>query len=420
MDSRLPRRLQWLNFFAADVSDGIGPFWAVYLLTQKNVPDVEIGILLTALNAATLLMQTPSGALIDATKYKRGVLAITALIYGAASMSVPFSPSIYVGCVLAALVGACAAVATPATAAITLGVVGPERFTRQTGANQAYNHAGNVVTALLAGVLGYWVAATAIFWLAGVFAVVTAICTFWIPAEAIDHAVARGASAHEMPMNNRARWKQLFFNRPLMLFALCVLLFHFANGAMLPLVGQKLSESNRAAGSAFISACVLVAQLVMVPMALLVGLKADDWGRKRLFLIGFAALPIRGILFAHAQGHVALIAVQIFDGVASGIYTALFFLVVADLTRGTGVFCTSIGLVAVAQGVGVSLTSLFAEPVAQYFGYGAAFYALSAIALAPLLLYSFFMPETRHFQPVPVPVSASRAGFDSLGPQRST
>jgi MFS family permease len=38
------------------------------------------------------------------------------------------------------------------------------------------------------------------------------------------------------------------------------------------------------------SVCILVAQLVMVPVALLVGAKADIWGRKPIFLVGLAVL----------------------------------------------------------------------------------------------------------------------------------
>jgi len=44
------------------------------------------------------------------------------------------------------------------------------------------------------------------------------------------------------------------------------------------------------------SACIIAAQIVMVPMAMLVGAKADAWGRKPLFLIGLLILPIRGML----------------------------------------------------------------------------------------------------------------------------
>jgi hypothetical protein len=74
----------------------------------------------------------------------------------------------------------------------------------------------------------------------------------------------------------------------------CVTMFHFANAAMLPLVGQKLALADRDIGTALMSVCIVAAQIVMVPMAMLVGANADPWGRKPLFLAGFAILPIRG------------------------------------------------------------------------------------------------------------------------------
>jgi MFS family permease len=37
------------------------------------------------------------------------------------------------------------------------------------------------------------------------------------------------------------------------------------------------------------STCIIAAQAVMLPFALLVGYKADTWGRKPLFLAGFAS-----------------------------------------------------------------------------------------------------------------------------------
>ena len=43
------------------------------------------------------------------------------------------------------------------------------------------------------------------------------------------------------------------------------------------------------------SSCIVAAQTVMLPIALLVGRNADVWGRKPLFLAGFAILPIRAV-----------------------------------------------------------------------------------------------------------------------------
>lgn len=59
---------------------------------------------------------------------------------------------------------------------------------------------------------------------------------------------------------------------------LCYALLHLANAAMLVLMSQKLSQVNLQLTTPLTCACVVAAQLVMVPMALLVGAKAEDWG----------------------------------------------------------------------------------------------------------------------------------------------
>ena len=116
------------------------------------------------------------------------------------------------------------------------------------------------------------------------------------------------------------------------------MIFHLANAAMLPLVGQKLALQDNKEGTALMSACIVAAQVVMVPMAALVGRKADSWGRKPLFLAAFAILPLRGFLYTLSDDRYWLVAVQLLDGVGAGLYGALFVIVVADLTRGSGHF----------------------------------------------------------------------------------
>src|SRR5271155_993454 len=90
-----------------------------------------------------------------------------------------------------------------------------------------------------------------------------------------------------------AGYRVLFQTRPLVIFALCAMLFHFANAPLLPLVGQKLALQFPKEATAMMSFCVVAAQGVMLPIALLVGRTADLWGRKPLFLVAFVVLPIR-------------------------------------------------------------------------------------------------------------------------------
>jgi MFS family permease len=62
--------------------------------------------------------------------------------------------------------------------------------------------------------------------------------------------------------------------------------------------GLTLQDKNQ--GTALMSACIVAAQAVMVPIAMLVGRKADIWGRKPLFLAGFAILSLRSFLYPDA------------------------------------------------------------------------------------------------------------------------
>jgi hypothetical protein len=54
-------------------------------------------------------------------------------------------------------------------------------------------------------------------------------------------------------------------SRGLLIFCLCCVIFHLANAAMLPLVGQKLALQVENEGSALMSGCIVAAQVVMVP-----------------------------------------------------------------------------------------------------------------------------------------------------------
>jgi MFS family permease len=187
----------------------------------------------------------------------------------------------------------------------------------------------------------------------------------------------------------------LLTSRPLLIFTACVLLFHLANAAMLPLVGQQLALQNRNLGTAAMSLCILAAQLVMVPMAILVARKADSWGRKPLFLVGFLILPIRGALYTFSNDPTWLVGVQLLDGIGAGLFGALFPLIIADLTWGTGRFNVTRGVVQTAQGVGASLSTTIAGVIVTVASYSAAYLTLAAIAATGLMLFWLAMPETK-------------------------
>jgi MFS family permease len=393
--------LDSLNFFLADVRDGLGPYLAIYLLAVHKWDPASIGLVMTLAGVAALLAQAPAGALIDRTQAKRTLVIVAALLVTGSCLLLPWLSS-FTLVALTQTVGAIAgSVFAPAIAAISLGITGPQAFTRRTGRNETFNHAGNACSALLAGGFAYLFGPVAVFFLMAVMTVGSIVAASLVSANAIDHDVARGftpasAGGHGHPSGLSV----LLSNRPLRLFAVCCALFHLANAAMLPLVSQKLALVNLQMATPLTSACIVAAQLVMVPMAILVGAKADQWGRKPLLLAGFLILPLRGLLYVVSNDPYWLVAVQLLDGVGAGIFGALFPVVVKDLTQGTGRFNVSLGALSAVFGLGAALSPGLAGLVVHSAGYDAAFVTLAAVAGAAFLLLLLAMPETRHYSTV--------------------
>ncbi|WP_103308561.1 MULTISPECIES: MFS transporter [unclassified Pseudomonas] len=398
MDRNRDRRnnlsLDGLNFFLADVRDGLGPYLAIYLLAVHRWDPASIGVVMTVAAMAGLVAQAPAGALIDRVRSKRAVVAVAALAVTLGCLVLPFTSSFGLVALTQAIGAVAASVFAPAIAAISLGITGAKAFTRRTGRNETFNHAGNACAALLAGGFAWLFGPIAVFYLMAAMALASIVAVNCVSAEAIDHDVARGLEAGQLvhgPVPSTLR--VLLDNRTLLLFAICCGLFHLANAAMLPLVSQKLAQANVHLATPLTSACIVAAQLVMVPMAWLVGVKADAWGRKPLLLAGFLILPMRGVLYVLSDDPYWLVAVQLLDGIGAGLFGALFPLVVKDLTQGTGRFNVSLGVLSTVFGLGAALSNSLAGFVVQGAGYSAAFLTLAAIAaLAFGLLLA--MPET--------------------------
>jgi MFS family permease len=392
------RALDALNFFLADVRDGLGPYLAIYLLTEQKWDEASIGGVMSVAALAGIAAQTPAGALIDRSTAKRALMVTAAILVTLSCVLLPLIQRVELIAATQAIAAAAGAIFAPAIAAVTLGIVGPRAFARRTGRNEAFNHAGNAVAAAIAGITAYSFGPIVVFWLLAAMAIASIFATLSIPPGAIDHQVARGLDDTAEPGGTRhdkpSGFQVLLTCRPLLIFAVATVAFHFSNAAMLPLVGQKLALVNRDLGTTLMSVCIIAAQMVMVPVAMLVGRKADVWGRKPIFTVALAVLTLRGALYPLSDNPYWLVSVQLLDGVGAGIFGALFPLVVADLTRGTGHFNVSQGAIATAAGLGGALSTAAAGLIVVKAGYSAAFLFLAAVAGAGLIGFATMMPET--------------------------
>ncbi len=347
----------------------------------------------TASGLIGLIFNAPAGALIDQTRAKRGFVVAALFILGLSGAATGLYPVFWPLLVASTAMAIVGDLFGPAVAALTLGLFPREELARRMGRNSAFDHAGNVAIALVAAAVGWAFSQRAVFFLTPIFAALAAFAVLTIPAAAIDHDKARERRANENGQD-AVSWTELVRIRPLVIFSLCTAMFHFANAPLLPLVGQKLAAQHPTYATAMMSSCIIAAQAIMLPIAVVVGRTADRLGRKPLFLIGFAILPIRAFLYPVSDDSVWLIGVQLLDGVGAGIFGALTPLVLADIMHGSGRYNLAQGVVATALGAGASLSGLCSGIVVDRFGYSATFCTLGVIALAAFGVFAMAMPET--------------------------
>lgn len=404
------RALGGLNFFLADVRDGLGPFLGIFLIGQGWAPD-QIGYVMTAGGLAGMLAAAPLGALADATAMKRALIALCATVVIIASLAllyVPHGPMVVASQILTGLAGAAIG---PAIAALTLGLVGQDGLPAQLGRNEAFNHAGNMVAALLAGWLGYAYGVEAVFWLMIAMAAGSLLALSRIDPALIDNDVARGlekgAQGHGAP---EPSFRLLLKSRPLVAVGLTLLLFHLANAAMLPLLGQAVAARGGADPAAYTAATVVVAQLTMIPMALLAARLAHSRGYEIVFLIALLALPVRGLVAGLWPALPALLPVQILDGVGAGLMGVATPGIVARILRGTGHVNAGLGAVMTLQGVGAALSPSLGGFIAVEFGYGAAFCTLAGVAAVAVVFWLICTPTVRRGERGVVPAASAPGG----------
>ena len=388
------RPLLSLNFFMADMQAGIGPFLGVFLLAHGWQSGL-IGTVMTVGGVAGMLMTTPAGALVDATRHKKFCVIIPGICTVIASGIILLSQNFWLVTVSQVATAVAGAAIGPAVSGITLGIVRQAGFNRQNGHNQALNHAGNMVGAGLSGLLGWQFGFIAVFWLAALFGVLSIASVLMIPSAAIDDDEARGLDTTSGERGKVGGITVLLEWKPLLILAAALACFHLGNGAMLPLFGLAVVANKQGDPAGFVALTIVVAQGTMILASLIAMRLAEKEGYWLVLLVSFIALPIRGVVAAHLMNKWGVYPVQILDGIGAGLQSAAVPGLVARILNGTGRVNVGQGAVMTVQGLGASLSPAIGGWIAQEIGYGAMFLILGSFALGSIALWLGFVSLLR-------------------------
>lgn len=388
LPARGPRALDLLNFFVADVQTGFGPFVAVYLTTHKWT-QVQIGLALTVGTVVSLISQLPAGAIVDAAHNKRVAASVALIGVIIAALLLAIWPTDLPVMIAQALHAVASCVLTPAIAAISLHLVGHAALGERLGRNARFASIGNGLAAAVMGATGAYLSSRAVFLLTA------ALC---VPALMSLLAIGRGQHSRRQTTATPFDWdglRRLFTDRRLLIFSACVLLFHLSNAAMLPLIGGAITMRAGDFANIIIAACIVVPQGVVALCSPWVGRSAATIGRRPVLLVGWASLPLRGLLLAVLPGAWLPIGAQAIGGVSAAVFGVMFPLLAADITRGTSHFNLCMGALGLAMFLGAGLSTTLGGWFADQFGMQVAFVVLSFVGLLGTLVLWLAMPETR-------------------------
>jgi MFS family permease len=334
---------------------------------------------------------------VDAVRSRRFAAGFSVVAIALSAFALAMWPNFLVVLLAMAAHSAASCILTPAIAAISIGLVGHARAGERLGRNASFSALGNAVAAAGMGACGYYLSNDAVFYLTAALMVPTLIALSRIRSDEIDGPAQTQTrpAGDAAAARDGAGLRALLTNRALLCFAACMTLFFLANAAMLPLVGSMLTLRASETATALIAACIVVPQVVLAVSAPSVGRLAERWGRRPLLLIGFAALPIRGLLFAYVDSPELLVAIQVFDGISAAVFGVMVPLVVSDATRRTGHFNLALGAVGTAMGIGAALSTSLAGVMADRLGSHTAFLGLAIVGFAAFALVALIMPETR-------------------------
>lgn len=386
-------------FFIADIQGGIGPILSIYLRANLGWDTSQVGMALATTGIVGVLFQIPSGIIVDAIRFKRSLIifACTCIILSCTILL--NQTSLYLIIAAQSLVGLAFSLIPPSIAAISMGLVGKDLFPKRVSTNESIVHLGTVIAIIIIGLLAQLYGHSWIIYGTIMFSILALIPIPFINANEINYSIAR-----ELPIIQNGigesgatpvSFLQLAKSNSILIFFSAVIVFHFANAAQLPLVGQELAKINPDYDSIFMTGCIVLAQIVMVVVAFSLGFIINKIGRKPIFLFAFIFLILRSLLFSITENSFYLLLIQLLDGISAGIFGVVAVVIVSDLASGTGRFNFLLGVLGLCVGIGSSLSNIIAGFITKIYGFQVGFISLSLIAAIGLFTCTFALQETK-------------------------
>lgn len=375
------------SFLQADALGVAVPFVS-NLLAQHHWRYDMIGVAIACISLGVTALQTPAGILADRVGRHNLLLAASALVVGLSFGVLPIVPlTTWIVIPLMLLSGIGQAFFYPLRSAVALDLAGHEGLSRMVGTNLSWNHIGNIASALGAMALAHRGGLDWPLFAVGGICLLAMVSAMFIATGPHHHHDAV-AVIDTAPQGVRALWR-LCRSWQVYLVGVAILLYSAANSPMMTMAALYIQHLQGSPTQ--VAALVLVAQVVMVPVTFWTGRACQRWGGRWALLVAFLILPVRGLLYPLTDNTWLVVAIQVLDGLAGGIFAVASIAVVAELSRDLGLFNSLNGLMATAISLGAVISKVLVGVVVQQLGFAAGFVSMAILAGVAALLFGYLI-----------------------------
>ncbi|MDY3555477.1 MFS transporter [Gemmata sp. JC717] len=376
---------------------GIGfclPYLPLYLKEEKGFSDRGIA-LVWVLAAVAGLVQFPVGLWSDRVGVRKPFLVVALAVLAVATALLPAAgPTGAGGAVLIGLLvvlfaenGPCRATVESMAGAEATRLAPPGGVGAALGALRLWRPVAVVLTALVGGAV---VEERGIGWLLGPLAVVQAL------AVGAALLIREGGRKLEPTVEVPARRADARRNDPVLwAFVAAMVLFHVANAPPGAYLGLFL-KNDLGAPARDLSYAFVVSMIAWTACVRPVGRLADRIGRKPLLVAGWAVMALRLVLLALAREGWQVLAIQVLDGLAQGLFAVAAAAWVTDRLGGARRAGEAQVLVGSALVVGSAVGPALAGLVVTDLGYRGTFGLLAGVGCIATLVVALAVPREVH------------------------